>query len=310
MTVPTEYNFVRYLAAKKTVDDRALNLRVWNTLAAQLAAEEPSAPLRVLEIGAGIGTMIERALEWNLFPRDVVYTALDTQLENIQEAQRRLPEWAARHSVDAHVRDDALILANDEVNLTVRLETGDAFEFAARETDRRTWDVLIANAFLDIVNIPVAVSHLLTLLKTGGLFYFTITFDGVTAFEPPIEPALDRQIEALYHANMDARRAADLPTGGSNAGRALLRHLLDFNMEILASGASDWVIYPDKTGYPADEAYFLHFIIHTIENALLGHPDLDTNAFANWISRRQRQVEAAELIYIAHQLDVLGRVPR
>ena len=33
MPIPDSYNFQRYLAAKKTVDDRALNRQVWDTLA-------------------------------------------------------------------------------------------------------------------------------------------------------------------------------------------------------------------------------------------------------------------------------------
>ena len=65
MIVPSNYSFPRYLAAKKSVDDRALNRRVWETLAQSLPAASP-APLRVLEVGAGIGTMLERLLESGL----------------------------------------------------------------------------------------------------------------------------------------------------------------------------------------------------------------------------------------------------
>ena len=41
-------DFVRYLAAKQTVDDRALNAHVYETLRAAL----PPGPLDVLEVGA------------------------------------------------------------------------------------------------------------------------------------------------------------------------------------------------------------------------------------------------------------------
>ncbi|MGQ0601957.1 MAG: hypothetical protein ACT4QE_09710, partial [Anaerolineales bacterium] len=53
------YSFERYLTAKKTVDDRALNAHVWETLARAL----PAGPVRVLEVGCGIGAMVERVLE-------------------------------------------------------------------------------------------------------------------------------------------------------------------------------------------------------------------------------------------------------
>ncbi len=64
MTPPEEYSFIRYLAAKKSVDDRALNRHVWETLKSSLAAQVAETPVRILEIGAGIGTMVERLLDW------------------------------------------------------------------------------------------------------------------------------------------------------------------------------------------------------------------------------------------------------
>ena len=170
--------------------------------------------------------------------------------------------------------------------------------------------MLIANAFLDLVPLSTALPQLFGLIEPGGLFYFTVTFDGVTSFEPPVDPDLDDQIEALYHADMDARRLDGWPTGGSRAGRVLLRQLLAFGAPVLAAGASDWVVYPGLDGYPADEAYFLHFILHTIERALAGHPALDADSFAAWLACRHAQVENAELVYVAHQLDVLGQLPR
>ncbi|MFC1997331.1 hypothetical protein ACFLXI_06965 [Chloroflexota bacterium] len=39
-------DFPRYLAAKKTVDDRALNRLVWEQLKSALSIREPDRPLR------------------------------------------------------------------------------------------------------------------------------------------------------------------------------------------------------------------------------------------------------------------------
>jgi hypothetical protein len=230
---------------------------------------------------------------------------VDARQENIAEAARRLPEWAGQNGRVCRRDGDTLILGK----MAVHLRAEDAFAFA-EDAAGETWDLIIASAFLDLAHLPTALPALFRRLEPGGLFYFTITFDGVTAFEPPLAPGLDEQIEALYHADMDARRVGDLPTGGSRAGRALLRELLAAGALILAAGSSGWVVYPDSSGrYPADEAFFLHFILQTIEGALAGHPDLDPEAFAGWIAARRAQVEAGRLVYIAHQLDVLGQPP-
>ena len=74
------------------------------------------------------------------------------------------------------------------------------------------------------------------------------------------------------------------------------------------AGSSDWVVFAGPDGYPADEAYFLRFSLHFFEETLTNHPDLDAAAFADWLAQRHAQIDAAELVYIAHQLDFFGKV--
>jgi hypothetical protein len=37
-------------------------------------------------------------------------------------------------------------------------------------------------------------------------------------------------------------------------------------------------------------------------------PDLTDEALVDWLAERRRQVEAAELVYLIHQIELLGRV--
>jgi hypothetical protein len=67
------------------------------------------------------------------------------------------------------------------------------------------------------------------------------------------------------------------------------------------------VVFPGQGGYPGDEAYFLHFIIWTIDQALSANPDVSPARFKRWIKERHAQIARGELVYIAHQLDFLGR---
>ena len=53
---------MRYLAAKWSVDDRALNWQVWQRLVAALPRATTEQPLHILEVGAGIGSMGAAAL--------------------------------------------------------------------------------------------------------------------------------------------------------------------------------------------------------------------------------------------------------
>jgi len=282
-----ERNFICYLAAKKAIDDRALNRNVLDTLRANLPAQTVDAPLRVIEVGAGTGTMFEYLIERGIL-RHAQYTAIDQDVDSIAELNRRLIH---------------------PPGVTIESETIDVFDFITRERGRRSWDVLIAKAFLDLLDLACALPQLFALLRPGGLFYFTINFDGATIFEPVIDAAFDSEIERLYHQTMDERVTNGARSGDSRTGRRMFYRLRECGAEILQAGSSDWVLFAGKTGFSNDEAYFLHFIIDTVRGALEHHPDLiDRRAqFIDWIARRHRQIDEGTLVYIAHQLDFVGR---
>ncbi len=308
-------NFQRYLAAKKSVDDRALNQHVWDTLhiLLQETVAKTDRSLKVVEIGGGIGTMLERLLARDLLT-DATYTVVDASAENIAEAKVRLPAWSADAGFDvqwdgATLRIDRAVTATrPAVTLRVDLIQADCFLFAAQPAEQGRADLLIAHALLDLFALPAALSKLCLLLRPSGMIYTTINFDGNTILQPEIERTFDDQIEAAYHATMDARITDGLPSGDSRTGRHLFGHLQDAGLTILAAGSSDWVVFGGATGYPVDEAYFLHFIIETMAGALASDPSLDQAYFGQWIQKRHAQIERGVLVYIAHQLDFLAQL--
>ena len=306
MTVPTDFSYTRYLAAKKSVDDRALNRRVFEAMTQALRPPQEAGPLEFLEVGCGIGTMVERLWdEGALF--NARYTAIDLQSANIAAAKNRLRDFARQRGVPwKKTAGREFHLLSPGRSLTVSLEAVDLFDFAARKAGRSAWEVLVAHAFLDLVDLESAVPRLLGLLKPGGWFYFTLNFDGATIFLPTLDPDLDSLIERLYHGTMDDRRLGGQPSGSSHTGRLLFDVLPRCGGRILAAGSSDWVVFPGPEGYPDDEAYFLHYIIHTVKGALRGQPLLKEGTLNDWTSRRHEQIERGELSYIAHQLDFFG----
>ena len=306
MTIPTNFSYTRYLAAKKSVDDRALNRYVLEALVQALRPRQQQGPVTTLEVGCGIGTMVERLWDWEILT-NADYTAIDILPENIAEAQNRLPAFAQGQDWQVVEKREGVFRAvSPQGSITVTLEAIDFSDFAAREAGRFAGDLLLAHAFLDLVDLAHSLPHLLALLKPGGLFYFTLNFDGATIFLPTLAPDLDSLIEELYHGTMDSRCLAGKPSGASRTGRLLFTALPRFGGRILAAGSSDWVVFPGPNGYPPDEAYFLHFIIHTVENSLRTHPLLPEKTLADWTARRHAQIERGELAYIAHQLDFCG----
>lgn len=298
-----DYSFPRYLLAKQSIDDRALNRVVLADLGAALQNFGPDQPLRVIEVGAGIGTMLARLLRWKMLPAQVEYTLVDEMAENIAFARTWLPDWGAQNGYTVETNPEGFRFSTHQSALQIRFAQMDVFDFIRAQTGFR-YDLLIAHAFLDLLAMPEGLLSLFQLLKPAGLAWLTINFDGVTSLEPALDPVLDAHIERLYHQSMDSR-----PTGGdSQAGRHLFKHLQQAGAEIASAGASDWVVYPQRGQYPTDEAYFLHFILHFFETSLKNHPDLEAARFSNWLAQRRAQIDHGELVYIAHQMDFLVKM--
>ncbi|MDQ2647479.1 MAG: class I SAM-dependent methyltransferase [Myxococcota bacterium] len=300
------FSDARYLEAKKTVDDRALNQRVLASLRNELAARSESATT-VLEVGAGIGTMATRLIDWQVLSR-AEYTLLDVELELLAEARRRFVSWGNERGLVVDEPGDSLRLHGANVDVTVRFVAAELSAFLESSAGPHDVDLLVANAFLDIVDVPSTLPRLFARGARGGLFWFCINFDGETMFLP--EHADDRALLDVYHRSMDERVRHGRPAGDSKTGRHLLVELPRAGASLVAAGASDWVVFPSELGYPADEAYFLRHIVNTIRSELERHAEVPRSALTAWCDERNAQIERNELCYIAHQLDFTGRLPR
>jgi SAM-dependent methyltransferase len=270
--------FIRYLAAKKTIDDRALNAHVWAEFARLTAGV--NAP-RVLELGGGIGTMAERIALRGVLP-GARYTLIDEQAAVIDAARVRTSGLA--FDIDCVAADARAFL---------RANVG-------------AYDVVIAHAFLDLFRLADIVPLALGALRTGGVFYFSVNFDGATLFQPEIDAGYDDEIERLYHLSMDERITDGARSGDSRSGRHLFGHLRANGAAIVAAGASDWVVFAGSDGYADDDAYFLRCILGFFESSVGARPEIDAPRFYTWLARRHAQIDRAELAYIAHQLDFAG----
>jgi SAM-dependent methyltransferase len=290
------YEYTRYLAAKKTVDDRALN----RSVLAELRRLMPPGKPRILELGAGLGTMAARLLEWGVVSVGE-YTLLDVDPQLLRDSRAWLGGWATARGLPTEPLPDGLRVGDVRVRM-VEAELGGYLDAGPGEPA----DVLIANAFLDLVDVPAVLPGLLRLLAPGGVYWFTINFDGESIFSPD-HPGDDDVLQA-YHRSMDERVRFGRPGGESRAGRHLFASLGAAAAPPLAAGSSDWVVHaaPDGT-YPDDEAFFVDSIIQTIEDAVTDQ--VEPAVLAGWVAARRRQLSAGELVYIAHQLDFAGRSP-
>ncbi len=296
---PAASGYARYLAAKTTVDDRALNRHVL----AELRRLMPAGAPRVLEVGAGLGTMAARLTDWGVVGAGE-YVLLDADRRLLDDARRWLRDWAGACGLRSDLLPDGLRVGD----LRVRLEHAELGGYLAAGR-RALADVLVANAVLDLVDVPAMLPRLLRLLVPGGAYWFTVNYDGESVFMPA-HPH-DDQVMAAYHRDMDERVRHGRPAGHSRTGRRLFHQLRAAGAPALAAGSSDWVVSAGPDGnYPDDEAYFLRAILSTVRHALRSRQDwVEPADLADWLAVRDGQLAAGELVYIAHQLDFAGRWP-
>lgn len=96
-----------YLAAKKSIDDQALNHHVWQTLCRALPHSTGKEPAAVLEIGAGIGTMFERVIDRGLLRGSATYLASDSDPDQLAAAGMYLSKWSKKETMSSHGRENS-----------------------------------------------------------------------------------------------------------------------------------------------------------------------------------------------------------
>lgn len=259
---------VTYLEAKRALDDRSIS----RTVLARLAAELPDEP-RVLELGAGTLTMVERLVEWG-FISSGEWVAVDRDEAALAAGRRRLE---ARP--DAEATADGLRIGAVDVETVC----ADAFAYA-EETDR-SFDLVVGCAFFDLVDPGRA----LDALGDAPLVYAPITYDGRTTFEPG-HPA-DSVVLDRYRTHMESYRDGG-PDGANDLASAL--------ETVLADEPSPWVVEPP---YDDGEVVVTEHVIDTIEVAV-GETGYDAS---EWAERRRTQLDAGTLRYEARNRDLVGR---
>ncbi|MFB6193639.1 MAG: class I SAM-dependent methyltransferase [Halobaculum sp.] len=373
---------VRYLAAKRSVDDRCLSPGVREAVVESVVAG-PS----VYDAGAGTAVWLPRLVSWGVTPGR--YHAVDEDAGLVAYAERARADELAARGIDVDREPDGGFRAG---NTNVRFTVGDALANAPEDGV----DLVVASSFLDLVSVGEALDRFAAATREGGVVYAPATFDGGTFFAPTHRA--DRVVERLYHANIERT-----PGRTVAAGRTALGEIRNRPGELLAVGSSDWVVRPetpivtdetatdettvtdgtttdepavtgestatdgttvtDETtakestatdeqttsgsdgderpgetvvpaedtpaGYPDDEAYFLDRILGYVADTLLERdvtrlsatdptnatlsafareraPD-ERDAIRDWLTTRKETFQRGELVYVAHQLDVLYR---
>lgn len=322
-------DFPSYLEAKIEIDDRSLHPRLLAAVRRRLRRSEG---LRLLDLGTGTGAMIRRLLRRAPGVRGEL-VGLDPDRESLELAGRciRRQLGARGYVVDVEENPGQIeVVATGggtpafrpgsaaSEGVRVRLVPGGLLEGeAVGGLGCRSFDLVTANALLDLLPIEKALEAIRRLLRPGGWLYATINYDGLTALFPPDEePELERRLLERYDLSMEERRAGGQSTGGRWSGRRLCRSLPGCGYAIRDAGASDWMVFPGTGGRAGGRAgaracspgrrVFLRTLLTFMAREGLAAGGLDPAQLRRWYARRLEAVERGTLGLITHQLDVLA----
>jgi ubiquinone/menaquinone biosynthesis C-methylase UbiE len=296
---PFSFSYPQYLDAKSSVDRRSLHQGVWDRFLRALSAQGPD--IRVLEVGGGTGITLRRIL--GAVPTREVqhlrYVLLDERDDNLAAAREALVNDLADAEATIVEEDSSGIQfqIGRECRVRVMFEHADLLDYPTRR--EASFDVVVAQAVLDLFDVPHVLDALDPVLKPGGLWYLPIHYDGLTALEPTVDAQLDRDILSIYQDSMTSPRS----------GRDLLTALPSRGADLIRVGASDWIVHAGQEGqYTEKEDYFLKCILWFIYNEVTQHDSaVSEDQIDRWIRTRLRQIESGDLIFLAHQLDILAQ---
>ena len=286
------FDYVDYLDLKKSVDDSSLNQQVWQAMADWVIAQKQSGkPLRILEIGAGIGTMIERLLDADLLTH-CDYTAVELESGFRDAALQRLRFWADRNACQfAQQNTSTWSIACANKKTVINWVHGDALQVGAK-FGPDTFDMVIGHAVIDLLPVPQCMPDLLSCVSANGACYFSLNYAGETRFLPPL-PA-DQKIMQAYNKDMN-KRFPGLDWQPSHTGQLLGQWMTAQGHRVIAEGDSDWQLQSNP-GLPTN--LFIANIIDTIETALADMPGLQ-----DWLAVRRQQLQAGLLQFRASNRD-------
>lgn len=307
-----------YLEAKRLVDLRCLNRRVFAAFRSRMEALHDPV---VADLGTGTGLMIRKLAGMHL-NNDVRILGIDADESSCRVANSLIEDDLTRagyRSVGEHgishepARAEAKLsrrtyILREGRSLSIEIRIGDVLAPGTPWLPEGTaFDAVTANAFLDLMPLKDTVSLVRRMLKPEGLFYTTINYDGITTLLPLYrDGGFETELLHLYNRSMESHRPNGRVSGGSRTGSRLFGVLLEQGYDVVEWGSSDWVVVPRSGRYRRGERDFLRAIVKMIydEGRLSG--GLKQEELDRWYSKRLEALEEHSLSFMNHQIDVLA----
>eukprot|EP00611_Tribonema_gayanum_P012815 TRINITY_DN234_c0_g1_i7.p1 TRINITY_DN234_c0_g1~~TRINITY_DN234_c0_g1_i7.p1 ORF type:complete len:864 (+),score=192.40 TRINITY_DN234_c0_g1_i7:458-3049(+) len=309
-----QFDSVRYLQSKNVVDQASCSQSLWDQLAQQVSDQDFSAvtgvaTLRVLDIGAGLLSMLDKVLTLQGSFTRIEYVAFESEPALQAAIASKLADLGFRPVASAagaaaeHEQSSLAAFSKSitspgghDVEVVVHVHARD-IRHASKDSlftqttgtggsVRVTPHLIIGCCLVDLFD-PVELAQVLSALtehwhhQHSTLLYFPISFTGRTVMEPSApeeeECPSDEQVMEYYHESLTCDQGHHIDV--DRFKQALSHH----GMAVLSTAPSDWVIHPDA--HPYMWRCMLHFMgLGTLHRLSVDH----AMSASRWVQRMHR----------------------
>ena len=229
----------------------AYNLDVTNNLIDYLKDKNH---LECLDCCAGTGQDIIRMIEDGLIKDATIY-AFDIKKDLIKTMPIVLKDWGTKRGLNCNLKIDNS--SDFEIRLSDKVRDVEVCGFVENLYNLSKYsrfiehfDLVMGQAAIEHTNPNLAFPLFKSMLKSEGFLYFPLNYDGWFNFSPPLDPELDERILLLFNDLLNNQEfegpenESPIKCGDAYCGRNLPYRFKEYGFEILAFGASDWVVQP------------------------------------------------------------------
>jgi len=302
---------------KPVLDRKAYNPEVTSELAVQLQGK---GHLNILDCCAGTGQDIIRMVEEELI-YDATISAFDIREELVEEMQSTLENYGNKSGLTVISEfgpspEFNFRLQGFNRDITVHGFVENLYDLSGDEE----FDLIMGQAAVEHTNQDLSLPLIVSKLKPRGLLYLPLNYDSWFNFSPSENPELDTRVLALFNDLLDNQMfegldGKPLRCGDAYCGRNLPHRFKQHGLEVLAYGASDWVITPFQQS--EEEISFMTYVLEGLDQTfseeggmadiLRRRNGLSRLAINNWYQEKKRHLQDRSIGFTAVQKDILGR---
>ncbi len=249
--------------------------------------------LHIVDVGSGTGTNV--CYYFDKLNHQQEWTLIERHDPLLQAARKRLRKFADKQGYSWNEQSDQVQLVDKNKKATIRFVTGDVNHIETL-TDLEEADVLVANAFFDLISFDQFDALVKKLAQHNVAFLSTLNYYE-TSFYPFLEE--DHQIMRWYHMHMKRPQPFGIAMGSDCCEEML--DLLTKHHLMIEQESSQWHLKRGNTTMQ-------HYILHFIENALaeLNLTTDEQNLLNRWLNTRKEQLHDRTLEIIVDHNDIFA----